>query len=900
MPSVKTISALLAFNRGRVSRLGLARVDIQQKLPWAAEIQTNWMPRALGSMMLRPGLEYTGYGTHNNAYAIHIPFVKAFDDTAIIELTDLIMRVKIDETPITRPSVSSTITNGTFDTDVTGWTDADESGAISGWLGGYMTLTGTGFNAAIRYQAVTISTADSGIEHALNIVVYRNPVTLRVGSTVAGSEYIRDTELGIGNHSLALNPSEGTMYVQFSNRREFAGLVDSVAIASSGVMTIASPWAEDDLNSITSDESVDVVYVACNGCNQYKIERRGTGRSWSIIEYHPEDGPFRSINISSIKMTPDVLSGDGILTASQPFFEPGHLGALFRLDSIGQRVQADLTADGQYTDYIRVTGVGTARVFDVIRSGTWATTLTLQKSVEEPGTWVNVATYTTNGTSSYNDGLDNQIIYYRIGFNTGGWTSGTAVVELSYATGSISGICRVRGFGSSTYVAISVLKNLGGTSSTTDWYEGLWSEYRGYPTAVALDDGRIWWAGRFYYVGSVSGSYESYDDTIEGDSGPIIKTIPYGPVDVVNWLCAVKTLLMGTASFEWSIRSSTLDEVRTPSNTKAVSTSSQGSTTSQVLKVDSVGVFIQNSGTKLYSTGYDPIKENYVTDDLTKYVPEIGLPGFSRMAVQRQPDTRFHCVRSDGTAGVYVLDTSEDVRCWLDIETPGADGEIEDTFILPGTEETKVYYSVKRTINGSTVRYLERWAMESECVGGALNKQADSFFIYDGVATTTITGLDHLEGEEVIVWADGVDLSDGYDDDQVTYTVTSGQVVLGVPVSQAIIGLPYESFYKSTKMAYGGALGTALNQNKRIDHLGLILADTHAKGLRYGPDEDNLDPMPDIEDAAEVDGDTIHESYDREMIEFDGEWDTDSRIVLKAQAPRPCTVLAATVKMTTN
>jgi hypothetical protein len=42
---VRTRVAKLAFNRGLVSRLGLARADIK-RLAIAAEVQTNWVTRA--------------------------------------------------------------------------------------------------------------------------------------------------------------------------------------------------------------------------------------------------------------------------------------------------------------------------------------------------------------------------------------------------------------------------------------------------------------------------------------------------------------------------------------------------------------------------------------------------------------------------------------------------------------------------------------------------------------------------------------------------------------------------------------------------------------------------------------------------------------------------------------
>ena len=52
-------TALVAFNRGRVSQLALARTDIK-RIALSAETMTNWVPRVLGSMSLRAGLGYLG------------------------------------------------------------------------------------------------------------------------------------------------------------------------------------------------------------------------------------------------------------------------------------------------------------------------------------------------------------------------------------------------------------------------------------------------------------------------------------------------------------------------------------------------------------------------------------------------------------------------------------------------------------------------------------------------------------------------------------------------------------------------------------------------------------------------------------------------------------------------
>jgi hypothetical protein len=87
----------------------------------------------------------------------------------------------------------------------------------------------------------------------------------------------------------------------------------------------------------------------------------------------------------------------------------------------------------------------------------------------------------------------------------------------------------------------------------------------------------------------------------------------------------------------------------------------------------------------------------------------------------------------------------------------------------------------------------------------------------------------------------------------------------------------------------------ALNQRKKFEHLGVIMDRTHHKGLKYGPDFDNLSDLPQVEDGQDVAVDTIHAHYDHDPFEFDGTWGPDSRLCLQADAPRPCAILAATL-----
>ena len=876
--------SLLAFNRGVISALGLARVDLE-RLQLSAETQTNWMPRVLGSMMLRPGLEYL-YSTKSNNLSRNIPFIKATDDKAIIEFTDSVVRVSKSGNIITRPSVTATVSNGGFDTDLTGWTDADESGAASTWSSGQLALLGTGTNEASRTQEVTAN--ETGTLHALRVVITRGPVKIRIGSTATNGSYHTAT-LQTGTHSLAFTPT-ANFFINLSSTLDYTVLTDSVAIESNGNLELPSPYAGSDLGCIRYKQSADVIFLACANHQQRKLERRDND-SWSIV-LHETIGPFDTINIEPITITPSALSGDITLTASRDLFvgsSSEHSGQLYRIASSGQIVESSVTAEDTFTNSILITGIGNSRQFSISIAGTWVATVTLQRSTDD-ATWEEVKTYTANTTESYNDALDNVEYYYRIGVKTGEFTSGAISLTLSFSGGSLTGIAKIRNVTSPTVANATVLKTLGGTDATSDWYVSQWSDELGWPTANAFFDGRLWYAGIGRIWGSVSDEFDNFDDDTEGDSGPINRIISDGPVDAINWFAPIKRLLFSTAGSEISARSTSFGEPLTPTNFNLKTIGTDGSNNVDAVVDGTSALYVQRSGAKLYKLQYSLEQDDYTSVDLSELAPEITQPSIVAMAIQRQPDVRIHCVRSDGKVAVLLKDEAENTLAWVLVET---NGEIEDVVVLPGDIEDEVYYQVKRTINSSTVRYMEKWALESEGRGGTTNKLADSFVYYSGAATTTITGLSHIEGESVVVWGNGKDLG--------TYTVSGGQVaVLSEAVTTACVGLGYNADFLSSKLAYAAGMGTALTQVKRVIQAGFIGKDLHAQGIKAGPSFDELYDLPSSKDHQIVDPDTVHAEYDMPTFPFGGHWDSDSRLAIRASAPRPATLLAAVVGIQTN
>lgn len=881
----RIISSLQSFNRGIVSALGLARTDIK-RIALSAETQTNWMPRVLGSMMLRPGIEHIG-STKSNAKAFFIPFVFSSTDTALIELTALVMRVWVNDIVLTRVAVAAVITNGTFTTDLAGWTDADEAGAASSWGGaGLMVLKGTNFNAAIRYQLVTLGGGDSGKVHALAINIQSGgKVLLRIGSTVNGQEFLQEQELSEGRHSIAFIPTV-SFYVQLSSLTTYNSYVNSIAIEAAGAMELTTTYALADLPNIRFDQSGDVIFVACRGQQQRRLERRSNG-SWSFVIYDPEDGPFRPDNVAPVFITSNGTTGDVTLTASRDLF---YALSLYRIQSVGQFVTASIGGADQWSDSIMVTGFGEdEREFDVVITGTWVGTVTLQRSIGVPDAWLEADTYTANTSTTIDDDLDDQTVYYRIGIDTGDYTSGTALVSLSFNRGSITGVVRITGISNPRSAGARVLKPLGSITASQVWAESAWSSFRGWPSAVALFEGRLWWAGMDRIWGSVSDGFESFDESIEGDSGPILRSIGSGPVETLEWLLPLQRLLAGGQGAEFSMRSSSLDEPLSPTNFSIKPASTQGSAGVAAQRIDGLGIFVQRGGAKVYelSSGGSETYYDYGAVDLTQLAPELCSVGIISLGIQRQPDTRVHCVLSDGSVAINVFDKVEEVRCWVKFDQSTDD--VVQAVVLPSTGmEDHVYYQVKIGSN----YYLAKWAMESECQGGLLNKQADTFVEYTGVAISSLTGMAHLNGRTVVIWADGADRG--------TAVVSAGAVALGGSYTNVVAGMGYTAQYKSMKLAYADGEFSSLVQRKRIAQVGVIARNMHYQGLKFGPDFAVLDSLPLIHEEAATAANTVHAEFDTDMIEFPGEWSTDSRLCLQAQAPRPCTLLAAVIALDTE
>jgi hypothetical protein len=354
---------------------------------------------------------------------------------------------------------------------------------------------------------------------------------------------------------------------------------------------------------------------------------------------------------------------------------------------------------------------------------------------------------------------------------------------------------------------------------------------------------------------------------------------------------------MGTDGSEASVRSSSLDEPLTATNITVRDASTVGSSNVQAVRVDSRAIFVDRPGTTLFEVLYDSGTYDYASAKMSKLASFLFTSGVKQLAVMRRPETRVLAVMNDGSINLVTYEPQQEVMAFIPIKTRAGD-LFKSIAIVPGSAQDRIYARVLRTLNGSPVYTVERMALDTETTPSTLCKCLDSFKTgTSGPASATITGLSHLNGEQVYAWADGKAYG--------PYTVSGGSITLPAAVSQWVVGLRYSWRYKSGRLAYAAQAGTSMTQMQRIDHIGLIMTDYHRDGIFYGCDFDNndrpLDSLPAVMgDLSERPEKVLGDVTEEISLPYDGEWGVAPRVCMEGYSPYPAHVLGLVVTLTTN
>ena len=201
--------------------------------------------------------------------------------------------------------------------------------------------------------------------------------------------------------------------------------------------------------------------------------------------------------------------------------------------------------------------------------------------------------------------------------------------------------------------------------------------------------------------------------------------------------------------------------------------------------------------------------------------------------------------------------------------------EFESVAIVPGSDENdEVWVAVKRTINGSTVRYIERFKSRD------FDTANDAWFVDCG---TDSTDYSHLEGETVNILADGVK--------QPQQTVTSGAIdnTAFSGATNVYVGLPITYQLQPMKL---NIADLAFITRKNI--VKTILSVHRALGGKIGPDSSNLDDIPYTATTYDT-GPGLNTGII--PLAFGGGFSDSGDILIYGDDPLPMTIRAIGVKV---
>lgn len=328
------------------------------------------------------------------------------------------------------------------------------------------------------------------------------------------------------------------------------------------------------------------------------------------------------------------------------------------------------------------------------------------------------------------------------------------------------GEATVTGITSATQCTATVNKALSGVTAATDWEEQAFSVLRGFPNSVTFHQDRMVIGGsrslpnRLWL--SKSSDLFNFDIGTGLDDEAIDFAILSDQVNAITSVVSTRHLLVFTTGAEWMVSGEPL----TPSSIKLNRQTNIGSYTSYTLppqNIDGATTFISQSGKQLREFLYTDVEQAYQAKDLT--LLSANIINNPRDVVYYQDDSILYIVLEDGSVSCLTTYRTEEVNAWSRLTTLGS-------FLSTAVIGDDIYFVIKR--DGQY--FLETFD--------------SSYYVDCGkkfvsqTAKTEWSGLDYLEGKQIMVVADDFTVGE--------FTVANGKITLHEEAKEIVVGLPYE------------------------------------------------------------------------------------------------------------
>lgn len=296
------------------------------------------------------------------------------------------------------------------------------------------------------------------------------------------------------------------------------------------------------------------------------------------------------------------------------------------------------------------------------------------------------------------------------------------------------GIAEITSRTSSTVVVATVLVNFGATTASSAWMLGAWSLTTGYPRSVTFAFDRLCWAGANLYpewvwLSRVS-EYTShaFDSTLT-DASALNLPLAAGKISAIRWIRLPRRITVGTGGAEWWMTDATGNGPITAESKQAVPASGHGVSKVKPVEMGNILVFLQRHGKVVRELFYEYENDSFAGEELSVLAEHLTRDyGITSMAWQRTPYRVLWCVRADGKLLGCTYYREHKITGWHVHET---DGWFEDVSVIPGVSQDEVWFIVKRKVNGSTKRYIERLGTQFNGVDSTDSKYLDSYLSLD-------------------------------------------------------------------------------------------------------------------------------------------------------------------------
>lgn len=208
-------------------------------------------------------------------------------------------------------------------------------------------------------------------------------------------------------------------------------------------------------------------------------------------------------------------------------------------------------------------------------------------------------------------------------------------------------------------------------------------------------------------------------------------------VNEVRSLLDLGALIVLTAGGEWAVKGDSSGAI-TPTEINARQHSYNGGAELMPIIVDATALYIQARSTIVRDIGFEVATDGYRGNDLAIFAAHL-FEGFTLTdwAYQQIPQSVVWAVRSDGTLLGLTYVREHQVWGWHRHDTLGT---YENVVVVPEGGEDVPYVVVNRTIDGNTVRYIERFftrVVDEDAIEDSVFM--DSVLSFDGTNDTATT-----------------------------------------------------------------------------------------------------------------------------------------------------------------